>query len=60
MLVGFSIWCGVTLGIMMVMDLMECGLHTLRLHWVEFQNKFYKGLGYKYEPFSFCQALTQH
>jgi V-type H+-transporting ATPase subunit a len=60
MLVGFSIWCGVTLGIMMVMDLMECGLHTLRLHWVEFQNKFYKGQGYKYEPFSFDQALTQH
>lgn len=53
MLFGFSIWCSVTLGIIMLMDAMECSLHTLRLHWVEFQNKFYKGHGYRYNPFSF-------
>jgi len=29
-------WITVTLSIMMCMDLMECSLHTLRLHWVEF------------------------
>jgi len=32
-----------TFGILMSMDVMEVALHTLRLHWVEFQNKFFKG-----------------
>ena len=36
MLVGFSIWGSITLSIIMCMDLLECSLHTLRLHWVEF------------------------
>lgn len=50
---GFFIFANVTFAVLMMMDLMECFLHTLRLHWVEFQNKFFKADGHKFNPFSF-------
>merc|ERR1719267_444365 len=49
--VMFAMWFMVTLGVLMGMDVMECVLHVLRLHWIEFQSKFYKADGHAFAPY---------
>jgi V-type H+-transporting ATPase subunit a len=56
---GFAVFAAVTFGVLLAMDVLECFLHALRLHWVEFQNKFYKADGYRFQPFNFKAVLEK-
>jgi len=54
---GTSAFICISMAILMGMDVLECFLHTLRLHWVEFQSKFFKASGTKIEPYNHQTVL---
>lgn len=56
---GYAVWGAATIAVLCMMEALSAFLHALRLHWVEFQSKFFAGDGYQFVPFSTDEVVKK-